>query len=377
MERGTHVRLDHATLHTIDYIYISHTHTDHLDPYTLVEIYKHASPVLILPVTLHYLESLFREYLTEVEIIWLENQKPITLSGIEVTGIMFEQDEITNEDDVMCISLANHHECLFAEIDTIPPETDEASRILYRLMTKREYDTVVYIASRNELEGNLKILDFSTPKERENFRREYIQSRKEEIEWSYAEWQYEESADRDNIMTIAGFVRAFIGQGIVYPRSLSPELAGLTALSLEEVCDRENSLALQYGYNFPQKVLLPGRQYRLEMGSIEPGRKECPIGTLEVSREKTPIDTLSIRKYASGPLFREIEWSPLLEEQILTLLDTLFLPYWSASPIVSLRSALIKKKSTPYTIAIQGKDSSRYFSYGFGSVGFSISHEPV
>jgi len=212
---------------------------------------------------------------------------------------MFEQEDVTNEDDVMCISLANHHECMFAEIDTLPPETDEASRILYRLMTKREYDTVAYIATRNELEGNLKILDLPTPKERENFRREYIASRKEEIEWQYEQWQYDDTADRDNIMTIPGFVRGYVGQGMVYPRSLSPELAGMTALSLEEVFDRESAFALQYGYNFPQKVLLPGRQYRLENGTIEVGRKECPIGTLEVSREKTPLSTPVARTYAT------------------------------------------------------------------------------
>jgi len=56
MERGTHVKIDHTSLNSIDYIYISHAHTDHFDPYTLMEVYIHANPILILPNTLQYLE---------------------------------------------------------------------------------------------------------------------------------------------------------------------------------------------------------------------------------------------------------------------------------------------------------------------------------
>jgi hypothetical protein len=377
MERGTRVRLDHASLATIDYIYISHAHTDHFDPYMLIEIYAHANPVLILPNTLQYLEWLIREYIPQIEIVFLSNRRMIELSGIEVMGIMFEQDDITNEDDVMCISFANQHELLFAEIDTLPPETDEVSRILSRLMTKREYATIAYIATRNELEGNLKILDFPTVKERENFRREYVHSRKEEIEWQYEQWQYDDTADRENIMTIPGFVRGYIGQGIVYPRSLSPELAWLTALSLEEVFDRESAFALQYGYDFPQKVLLPGRQYRLEAGAIEVGRKECPIATLDISRDKTPITTPAVRAYAQGALLENHEWTPEYESIILNVLNTLFLPYWSASPTASLRSALMSHPEWRYVIEMIGNDGTRYFEYTLSGVWFILGEKSL
>ena len=42
----------------------------------------------------------------------------------------------------------------------------------------------------------------------------------------------------------------------------------------------EGDIAHTFGYEFPQKALLPGRQYRIENGNIEPGRKECPIGEI-------------------------------------------------------------------------------------------------
>jgi L-ascorbate metabolism protein UlaG (beta-lactamase superfamily) len=39
MERTVKMRLDLSKISTIDAIYISHSHTDHFDPYTLVKIY--------------------------------------------------------------------------------------------------------------------------------------------------------------------------------------------------------------------------------------------------------------------------------------------------------------------------------------------------
>ncbi len=42
----------------------------------------------------------------------------------------------------------------------------------------------------------------------------------------------------------------------------------------------EGDIAHTFGYEFVQKALLPGRQYRIENGTIEPGRKECSIGEI-------------------------------------------------------------------------------------------------
>lgn len=63
MERNVHVRLDPEKLATLDILYISHAHTDHLDPYTLKKIYQYANPVLMIPFTLEYLIPLLRDIL--------------------------------------------------------------------------------------------------------------------------------------------------------------------------------------------------------------------------------------------------------------------------------------------------------------------------
>jgi len=79
MERSTKVELDETKLETIDALYISHSHTDHFDPYTLVKIYKHAHPLLLLPFTLSYLIPLIREYLGDIPLEVLYPKKPYFL----------------------------------------------------------------------------------------------------------------------------------------------------------------------------------------------------------------------------------------------------------------------------------------------------------
>lgn len=79
MERSTHFRLDTSTLGSIDAIYISHSHTDHIDPYILMEIYKFTNPILILPNTLKYLEPVFRQYIPGIHIEFLIPKKTFHL----------------------------------------------------------------------------------------------------------------------------------------------------------------------------------------------------------------------------------------------------------------------------------------------------------
>ncbi len=58
-----------------------------------------------------------------------------------------------------------------------------------------------------------------------------------------------------------------------------------------------------------------------------------------------------MRIYASGPLSPRISVDIDREKsRILHMLNTRFLPYWSASPVASLRSALIKNHDGCYRI---------------------------
>lgn len=193
---------------------------------------------------------------------------------------MFPQSEITNEDDVMMLSISNTRELLFAEIDTLPEEDHlEAQKRHFSILSKKPYETICYLASRNELSGQIPYIDLAL-KKRKAFRDEYIANRKEEMYFSYQKWEYEEYENFPNIYEIPNFVRGYIGQGIRYPSVLSSELAELQIFPLNEIASMESDIAHECGYEFPQKAILPGRQYRVENGNIEAGRKECPIGEL-------------------------------------------------------------------------------------------------
>ena len=111
------------------------------------------TPLLILPVTLRFLAPLFAEFLPSAQIHWLSPRETFVLGGVDITGYMFTQSDITNEDAVMMLSISNDRELLFAEIDTVPDEYDaDIATELFRIFDRKDYETRCYLASRNELE---------------------------------------------------------------------------------------------------------------------------------------------------------------------------------------------------------------------------------
>ena len=136
----------------------------------------------------------------------------------------------------------------------------------------------------------------------------------------------------------------------------------------------EIDIARSFGYDFSQRALLPGRQYRVENGTIEQGRKECPIGKIIKWANQSTVPTDEKRVFASGPLLpRELSISEVEEasQKILHILNTRFLPYWSASPVASLRSAILSSPDSVYRIECKINWSpSLVFEYSFAQTGF-------
>lgn len=373
MERSVKVHLDSDKLKMLDAIFISHSHTDHLDPYTLVEIYKCANPVLFLSETLEYLDPLFRKYLPSADIRYLRNKSSISWNWLDITAIALENDDVTNEDDVMMLSVASDTELVFAEIDTIPSDTKDAASYLYKHFTRKRYQSICYLASRNELEWDIKVLDLP-PEAREKFQKSYLHTRKEEIEWQYAKWEYDDYEDIPNIFTIPGLVRGFIWQGLCYPRYISPELAGISIFPLEEIVDREVWLASKYGFGFSQKAFLPGKTYEIIKNGTINVQKYDGIGELDYLYPRQKLATPSLHLYSQWPL----RPYTLVEDDISRVLDVLnhrFLPYWSASPLGNIRQALYKNQDRKYRVWFAyvdqaGEIEKRVFEFGFSLFEF-------
>jgi hypothetical protein len=170
---------------------------------------------------------------------------------------MWTNPVITNEDDVMMLAISSERELVFAEIDTVPDmEDEEVQKSLYKVFTRKNYDTACYLASRNCLEGQIPYYDIA-PEKRKAYRDHYIAGQKEEIAFQYERYEYEEFAHHPNLFALPGFVRGFIGQGIAYPSMISEELYNLALFPLDELVSIESDYAKNAGYSFPQKALLP------------------------------------------------------------------------------------------------------------------------
>lgn len=279
MERTPRLELNAEKIKTLDVIYLSHAHCDHFDPYTLFPIYQIINPllILILPETLAFLVPVLEKYIPKIKIQILRNREIFSYRGIDFQGICFENESITNEDDVMTLAVSNHEEIIYAEIDTVIPKTEEAYNLLTRLFSQKPYMRVTYLSSRNELGANLPILDKSTDTDREKFRKQYRSSRKEELEWEYEMLAQEELPD---FTDVPNFSRGFIGQGICYPSILDEELSHIVAMSLIDISELENAIARNYGKDFPSRVLTAGKVFETTDKGLKPIQSESFIGKI-------------------------------------------------------------------------------------------------
>ena len=251
----------------LDFIYISHPHCDHLDPYTLFWIYQNQNPDIILPENLSFLLPLFKHYLPKTEIHVLKNQEPLKIKGIKFLGNTFNPTYETNERDVMTLFISNDKEVIFIEEDCAIPDDEENYEFLYKNFTLKKFENKVYLAIRNELEGFFLATDEEENAKRKEKIRSYIQKRKKEIEWEYG--KFLEYPSWKNIYRLKNFIKIYIGQGMIYPLQLSKDLLNISApFSLENLCKYENHVKSRFSYNFPTVNQEIGYTFEIQKGKI-------------------------------------------------------------------------------------------------------------
>ena len=84
MARRERVRFDYDTLPKIDYIFISHSHLDHLDPYFLTKFFRYQSPTLLIPETCQFVVDILKKYLPEVKAMIMRNNEKIQKDGVTI-----------------------------------------------------------------------------------------------------------------------------------------------------------------------------------------------------------------------------------------------------------------------------------------------------
>lgn len=371
MARYPKIEIDYEKLE-IDAIFLSHSHSDHLDPYTLAKIYKNLKPrpLLLIPETLLFLVPLFEKYLPKQKIQILKSWVTFNLKWIDITGIIFENNYLTNEDDVMTLAISNETELLYTDVDTVPPENEESINMLYDLFTAKNYEQALYMSTRNELPWNFKIIEAKSTEERKNILKEYTTQRIEEIEYNYFRFE-EDFIECSDIQELPYFMKSVIGQWIVAP---NPEFLKLRILKLEQEAKLEKNAAKKYGRNFPITHFEAGKTYEIKNRKFEISWNIPFLKSIEMPNPQTNLDLELWKVDKVGPLDKR-KWNFKAQEQkILEMLNNKFLPYRMANSEDNLKNAILTSKNHKYVVKIRYGNEQEYFErnyfYSFGSIKF-------
>lgn len=353
MGRNPTFTLNYDILHSVDAIFISHAHCDHLDPYTLIELYKNfkKSPPLLLPETLSFLEEIFIKYLWEIKIIIMKNKEKYEINGVTVRGYIFENENITNEDDVMSLFISNEKEIIYTEVDSIPPSNEETQNYLHKIFTEKNYESVVYLATRNELEWNLRLLDITNVTKRQKFAEEYATSRYEEIECEYSKFRY--WADFKDIYKIKNFTRILIGQWISYPKELNADFLKLRLMTLEKEREMEKEISSLYWYHFPIEYFESGQRYEINHWKVSKIGMVPYLNNFDFQNPETDLNIPLQRRYISWPLNNEWRSKERQKHIIEDVLNNRFLPYRLWNTEDNLKNIILRNENKKYTISIK------------------------
>ncbi len=374
MARNPTLTIDYDKLWEIDAIFISHSHCDHFDPYTLSEMYKNLNnlPILLIPETIKFLTPLLDKYLPKFTYKILRNKEEIAIKWIKIKWLVFENDYLTNEDDVMTLFVYSDKEIVYAEVDTLPSEIDNSNNYIFDMFSSKKYETVLYMATRNELEWNIKLLDIEDVNKRKKFASEYIKTRKEEIEWNYVKFE-EWMVDYVDYSKSKNFCKAFIWQWIWYPSKLDSEASKVHILWLDEVVSIEKSTMQRYGKHFPITHFEAWVSYEIKNAKFNKLWKINYLNNLNFVKSPTNLDAKFKRYYVNWPLNDEKRDEKRQEEIILDLLNNRFLPYQITNLEDSMKNILLEKKRD-YVVKViywnNWKYIEKFYSYGFGSTKF-------
>ena len=147
------VRFEPEVLAPIHAVFLSHAHSDHLDPYTLVRLWQtlNPAPALFLPVTLAYLAPVFIEHLPNCDVRVLHAHQPVSFRGVELMGFFDINLSPTNEDDVMVLVVRNETEVALVEADAnLALHDPELRAYVSGLMAAPGMESAVFLTTENE-----------------------------------------------------------------------------------------------------------------------------------------------------------------------------------------------------------------------------------
>jgi hypothetical protein len=343
-------RLEVGDLGPVDAIWISHSHTDHLDAASLLRLRAVLDPfpVLLLPVSLRFLEDVFREFLPGVEIQFLNDSETVDFKGIALSAFFDPGSRGTNEDDVMLLVADNGREVFVNEADALLPLYEPGVReFIGSLFTDRE--TGCFLTTRNELAVTMAMLGAEDAADREARLSVGLEEMWEEIEALYAPID-----DEPGLWDRPGLVRLVGGQGMAFPADLGTDWNRvLFPVGRKDRVRLERQVAESLGVPANVEEFEPGLDHVIESGGLA-GRDPFDGLTLlddEASREFDPTLEL-FTPFPAAPLADEPRDVAEQHLRIRKALNERFLPWLIGAAVPPIEHLLSGNDGT-YRIRIR------------------------
>ncbi len=329
MGRAPRVRLDTAHFPRVHGIWLSHSHTDHFDPYTLIKLWRDLPhrPRLLLPQSLEYLLPLVEEFLPGGEALLLGEGEPQEFHGLEVSALFNMELRATNEDDVMMLLVESHRELFLAEADAIFPYGDpEAREAISRLLANPSLETACFLGIRNELRS---LMASVHAKDRDDRAELVDRSRAETL--AEIEEMYQPLEEIEHDLWLEPRLLRFIGgQGICFPQQLGTDWNRvLFPLPLEERVRMEQEVASEHDLLHQVHAFLPGELYHLAEGERKGTHRPHFIQILDDPEDfRYDGEVARFEDFPEAPLCDERRDVRVQMELVQRLLNERFLPWF-------------------------------------------------
>ncbi len=325
--RFPRIRADWSNMAPIDGIWISHSHTDHLCPYSLLQLHRQleGNPRLLIPTSLRYLKSILTEFLPDWPITVLEQDSAMDLGGIRARAFFNVREDATNEDDCMILLLDNGQDALLSEADAVLPMEDPAVReMVGELLIEAGPRQRVFLTTRNELEATMASVDAPDQESRQQ-----VVAHQRGVSAQLAQEEIMPNGSTSCPWQAQGTVRIIIGQGI----SLPHEVVGcwnrvLFPVRLEDRARIEREAVTRENLPLQVMALHGGESVSVDSGVAGP---VTPVPGLEVldqeSQRHFDPETEIVADFPVAPLRDEQRDATTQHQQILHFLQQRYLPY--------------------------------------------------
>ena len=331
MGRFPRVRFEPEVLAPIHAVFLSHAHSDHLDPYTLVRLWQtlNPAPTLFLPVTLAYLAPVFIEHLPNCDVRVLHAHQPVSFRGVELMGFFDINLSPTNEDDVMVLVVRNETEVALVEADAnLALHDPELRAYVSGLMAAPGMESAVFLTTENELTGTLLSKDCRTSDDRH----ELAAMAMNELLDSVQEL-YEPIDDPQDLWQCSHLIRLVHGQGLTAPHELDARWQTiLFPVRIDHRVREERAAAARAGCTHRIDRLTNGAVHTVHGGHLRSVDSLSGLALLDVesSRAFDP-DTAFFPELPCSPLRTERRDPAHQSARILQLLNHRFLPWLHGS----------------------------------------------